>query len=372
MVASSLLFALVLLPQESFDDLARKAESALESHPAEAASLYRQALSLHPNWVEGWFYLGASLYQIDRYTEAADAFRHAVLLAPGHGTARAFLGLAEAELDDPDQALADFRKGEELGLGANLGFEIAVRVKAARLLILTWTFDEALAQLQPLAKHKQEFPGVVETMGLCALSLPAKLSELTPERRAVVALAGKAAWSSVIERPEEAATAYQQLLERYPNEPGVHYAKGLYLMETDLNAALAEFKAEVQSNPKHWPAFIVLANLTLKQGEVETAMRYLNEAMKLVPLNFRWLCHAELGRANLTSDNLEAAIAELKVAARLKPTLAPVHFLLADAYRRTGKTEEAQKETAEFQRLKAIEDPLGVTSMRPFAGAGRN
>jgi len=224
---------------DAFEDLARRAEATLDSQPAEAASLYKQALAIRPDWGEGWLYMGGALYQLNRYAEASDAFRKGVELAPGVGTGWAFLGLNEAELGDQDQALADIRKGEELGLGNNREFETAVRVKAARLLVRASTFDEALAQLQPLAKRNENSAAVVETMGLCTLSLPDDMAQLSAEKRAVVALTGKAAWANASLHPGEAAANYKQLIAQYPNEPGVHYAYGLYLMETDLTAALA-------------------------------------------------------------------------------------------------------------------------------------
>jgi tetratricopeptide (TPR) repeat protein len=357
---------------EAFEDLARRADASLDSQPAEAASLYKQALAIRPDWGEGWLYLGGALYQLSRYAEASDAFRKGVELAPSVGTGWAFLGLNEAELGDQDQALADIRKGEELGLGSNREFETAVRVKAARLLVRASTFDEALGQLQPLAKGNENSPAVVETMGLCTLSLPDDMAQLSAQRRAVVALTGKAAWANVSQHPDEAAADYRQLLEQYPNEPGVHYAYGLYLMETDLTAALAEFQKEVLNTPKHWPSLLVIASIHIRQGTAEPAIQSLREAMKIVPAKYRWLCHAELGRANITADNLDTAIAEFQTAVRLMPTNANVHYFLSEAFRRAGRKTDAQRERAEFEKLKVQQDPLAVPSLRPFASSGKN
>ena len=46
--------------------------------------------------------------------------------------------------------------------------------------------------------------------------------------------------------------------------------------------------------------------------------------------------------------------------------------MLSQAFRRAGRTEDAQKETAEFQKLKVLQDPLGVPSLRSFANTGKN
>lgn len=358
---------------DQFDAYARQAEALLDSQPDQAAIFYRKALALRPAWVDGWLYMGAALYQVDRYAEATDALRKGVALAPGHGMAWAFLGLAEAELDNAEQALADIRKGEALGLGANQPFEVAVRVKAARLLIQKSTFDEALSQLQPLQKKNETSLAVVETMGLCALAIPKKISELTPDQRALVQLAGKAAWDSASQRPAEAAAAYRGLLEKHGAAPGVRYAHGLYLMETDLAAALVDFQAEVKSNPAHWPAQLMVASLYIRQGNAEEALAALAQAIRSAPRHYRWICHAEIGRANLTADRLDAAVSHFETAARQMTGNAQVHYYLSQAYRRAGRKEDAQRESETFQQLMAQQDPLGVPSLRPFAaGAGKN
>ena len=351
-------------PPGDFEELARRAGSLLDSQPAEAATLYKQALALKPDWAEGWLYLGATLYQQDRYAEATDAFRKGIALTPQQGTAWAFLGLCEAMLDDPDQALADIRKGEELGFGGNVQFEVAARTKAAQILIKASSFDEALVEMQVLTRKEVDSPAVIDTMGLCALSIPYKLSELSPERRAFVSLAGKAAWAAVKQHPAEAIATYKELIEQYPKEPGAHYAHGGYLMETDLTAALAEFQTEIANTPKHWPSYIMLASLQMRQGAADQAKETLRAAMKIAPVKYRWMCHAELGRADLISDNLDGAITELQTALRLSPTYSQVHFLLSQAYRRAGRMEEAKKESDEFQKMKVQQDPLGVPSLQ--------
>jgi len=357
---------------KTFEDLAHRAEAALDSRPEEAAGLYKQALAIHPEWAEGWLYLGGALYQASRYAEATDALRKGIELAPGIGTGWAVLGLSESHLEDPDQALADIRKGEELGLGTNSEFEVAVRVRAAQLLIRSSAFDEALGQLQPLAKHPGNPPAVEEAMGLCALSIPDDMATLSSQRRAVVDLTGKSAWAFASQHPAEAAAGYRQLLEQYPNEPGVHYAYGLYLMETDLTAALGEFQKEVRNNPKHWPALLVTASLQIRQGSPEQAIETLHSALKIVPAKYHWICRADLGRANLNANNLEAAIRELQNAVRLMPSNANVHFFLAEAYRRAGRKTDAERERTEFEKIKVQDDPLGVPAFHPFGYSGKN
>jgi tetratricopeptide (TPR) repeat protein len=137
---------------EEFDDLARRATAALQSDPQEAIGLYRSALALKPSWAEGWFYLGASLYGVNRYPESREAFEKAAKLAPSNGGVWGFLGLSEDRMGDYRQALADIRKGEAAGLPDNPKFVSTVRQCAALICIRSSEFGAAMDQLQPLAK----------------------------------------------------------------------------------------------------------------------------------------------------------------------------------------------------------------------------
>ena len=352
--------------QDPFADLAIRAQAALDSKPEEAVRLYKQALAIHPQWPEGWLYMGGALYQLNRYAEATDALRKGVDLAPASGTGWALLGLSESQLEDQDQALADIRKGEDLGLGSNASFEAAVRVRAAQVLILASAFDEALQQLQPLFKRPDNPPPAEVAMGLCMLALPEDMTQLTQDRLAIADLAGKAGWALASQHADMAAAAFKQLIEKYSNQPGVHYAEGLYLMESDLAAALTEFHKEIENNPKHWPSLLVIASIQLRQGIPDQAIETLHQSLKIVPAKYRWRCHTDLGRADLDTNNVDGAISELENAVRQMPANANVHFFLAEAYRRAGRKADASRERAEFEKEKARQDPLGVPAFHPF------
>jgi predicted Zn-dependent protease len=351
--------------KEQFEDLSRRAEAALDSRPDEAIQLYKQALAIRPDWPEGWLYMGGALYQKGRYAEATDALRKGIGLAPVFANGWALLGLSESQLDDEDQALADIRKGEELGLAGNVPFETTVRVRAAQLLIRSSAFDEALAQLQALTKYPDESPVVAEAMGLCALAGADDMARLMPPRRAVVDLAGKAAWALARQHGDAAAAGYRQLLAQYAAEPGVHYAYGLFLMETG-GAAAGEFQKELQGNPKHWPSLLAMASLEIRQGSPEQALESVRAAMRAVPARYRWLCHLYTGRASLDANKVTAAVSELEDAVRQMPSSAEAHFFLAEAYRKAGREADAAREKAAYEKAKAAADSPGLPALHPF------
>jgi tetratricopeptide (TPR) repeat protein len=364
--ASAILFACLLpaqTPPDSFEDLAARAQADVDSNPAEAVALFRKALALRPSWAPGWLYMAGDLYGLRRYTEARDAFRKGIELAPQNGPAYAFLGLCEYELGDFDQALADIDKGERLGIGSNLPFETVVRQRAALILIRAQAFDEALDQLGPLSKRDVNDPDVILANGLCALAVARPPETLSPRERAVAELAGKALWANMGRHSVEAAEGFRELVTKYPDDPGVHYANGVYQMEIDQHVALAEFEKELKAYPSHWPSMLVIAFLRTRNGEPEVGVQMAQKALALQPARNRWVSHTAIGHAYLSMGEPEKAIPELEAAVRQEPASTPVHFYLERAYRQAGRKEDAQREKAEFVRLKGREDPLALPGL---------
>lgn len=342
----------------NFDDLSKRAAAALDQRPEEAASLYRQALALRPDWAEGWFYLGASLYESNHYDEARNAFHRTLTLAGSNGVAWAFLGLCDAKLDDRAQALADISKGEALGLGDNQPFVSTVRVQDALLLTRSSSFEQAMEQLWPLAKAGDQSPPVIEAYGLSSLGMARLPSEVPADKKPLVTLAGQAAWAFFAQRPAESKSLFEKLVTTYPNEPGVHYAYGVSLATSDPQAALAQFRQELQTDPAHLFARLQIAILEIKNGEPERALEPAQEAVKKAPNNA--LAHVALGRALLDLGQPAKALPELETGAKLAPANPQTHLYLEQVYRRLGRKEDAQKQKAEFVRLRAQQDPLSM------------
>jgi predicted Zn-dependent protease len=63
--------------------------------------------------------------------------------------------------------------------------------------------------------------------------------------------------------------------------------------------------------------------------------------------------HLLLGRALALTGNPEAALPNLNTAATLQPASAEPHSFLADAYAQLGRQQDAERERAKAQRLRA-------------------
>jgi tetratricopeptide (TPR) repeat protein len=362
LVAGCLLSMGALAAQDAganFDELSRQAEAQLDSHPAEAAVLYRKALALRPDWAEGWLYMGTCLFRTGRYAEARDAFRKGVPLQPGKGTPLAFLGMTEYELGDYKAAIADIVKGESLGLVDKPGLVAAVRYRAALIGLRFSDFALALDQIRPLAKAGDNSPGVIEVLGLSALCMNILPANIPAAKRPEVELAGRAAWAFVADRPDEADPLFRELETTFPNERGIHYMCGVFRLNNDPAAAESEFHKELQVAPGNILAHVQLALLLMKRGDDEGAVKEASEAVRLGPADA--LSQATLGRALMDVGRMTAAIAALEKAEKLAPQAPRTHFYLEQAYRRAGKVAKARREKAEWDRLHALQEPAETT-----------
>lgn len=331
----------------SFSETSQRANQARQAGDlVQAAALYRAGVKLRPSWGEGWWNLGASLYELQQFAEAVNAFRASTRLQPSNSMAWAFLGLCEYQLQRFRPALQHFLHAEKLGVGDNNELASLVRYHAALLLNRSGEFEAALGQLFGLTNDGSR--EMLEVMGINALRIAALPSEL-PGKQDLLTKAGQAAWASYMGNLDEAKKGFEDLVSSYPNEPGVHYAFGVYLLESDPEGALQEFQRELTISPSHVFARLQIVFLYLKQGAPEEGLNAAQEAVKLKPRLF--LTHNVLGRVLLETGQTKRAMLELETAVRLEPRSPENHRRLAEAYRSAGRAQAAAKEMAEFQKL---------------------
>jgi tetratricopeptide (TPR) repeat protein len=337
-----------------FDVLAQQAGAAREgSHLDDAVRLYRQALTLRPSWEEGLWYLGTLQFDLGQMSEARESFQKLVNLKPEGGAGWAYLGLCEFRLKDYGPALDHLQRGHDLGLGGNESLSHNVKYFSSILLARLGEFEWALRDLTlTFAAFGNDSPSIIEALGVATLRM-ALLPEEVPEvKRALVAEAGRAAFYQGARRLVEARRAFDELLRRYPEEPSLHYAYGVFLLSEEPDRALEEFRRELRVSPGHVFARLQLAFEYLKRGDHEAALPFAEEAVKLDPRSFAG--RNALGRALLEKGDLARGTAELEAGAKLAPDSAEMQFALARAYSRSGRKEEAEKARAEFVRLQRL------------------
>ena len=364
--ASALLgVILVLAPPIPFDEVARKAAEARDNDKLdEAIHWYREGTRLRPSWDEGLWYLATLLYEEDRFAEARDAFRRFLVVKPETGPAWALLGMCEFRLKGYEAALTSLQKGTELGYGTNTAVQRAAWFHLAMLLVRAGQFELAVRPLTFLARSEPESEALVEAAGLMLLRVPKVPADITTDERDLVTRAGRAAYAHLSRNGEEAQRRFKDLLERYPRAPNVHYAHAISLLTSDSDAALAEFRKEIEVQPESVFARLDLAFELMRRGDFADALVPAKEAVRLAPQLFA--SHNALGRALVETGSLEPGIVELETAVTLAPDSPEMHFALARAYAKAGRKDDAARARATFaeldrKRREKREDPLVET-----------
>jgi tetratricopeptide (TPR) repeat protein len=180
--------------------------------------------------------------------------------------------------------------------------------------------------------------------------MPFLPGEAPADRRELILMAGRAGFYQAKGRTTEIGRlAFEELVSRYPDAPNVHYAHGGFLLREQPDAAIEEFKRELRSSPNHYSAMLQIAYELIRQGKYDEARPHAERAVELAPNLFA--AHNALGRIMLETGEVERAITSLETAAKLAADSPEVHFSLARAYARAGRTEDANRERAEFLRL---------------------
>ena len=335
----------------SFDALAREAAAARDANRLEdALDLYARAVEARPDWDEGWWYLGTLRYEARRHAEAVEAFERFVALKPGIGPGWALLGINERQLPDYASAV------EHIGRALDIGFSGPLKEEAwyqlALALIKREQFERAVEPLTLLARVAPENrPGLIPTIGLLILRKPLLPSEVPEEDRDLVSAAGRAGYLDLSLRGEEAAPAFEALVEGWPEAPWVHYAQGVFLLRSGNPGGLAALRRELEVKPDNVMACLEIAYELILRGEYEEALPLAEKAVALAPQLFA--AQNALGRALLETGEVEEAIRHLEEAVRLAPESPEMHFALGRAYARAGRDEDAARARATFAELEA-------------------
>jgi tetratricopeptide (TPR) repeat protein len=157
------------------------------------------------------------------------------------------------------------------------------------------------------------------------------------------------------ERWNEAAAEYRSVLAQNHNLPGIHYRLGrllLSLPENDVTPATRdearrEFEEELRINPRNAGAEYVLGELARQARDWARAADHFAKAARLNPAFAD--AHIGLGRSLISDLKYEEAIKPLEHAVKLQPENPAARYHLAIAYSRTGRKEEAERESAAFK-----------------------
>ena len=329
--------------------LARAATAREEGDLEAAIELYRQAVKASPRLTEAWWYLGTSLYELERWADARSAFDRVVRLDKSNGAALAFRGLCTFKQGQYPEALDDLMQAKALGVSGNAEIGSVARFHAGLAMTRLGKFELALNTIGEFALEGNDSPQIIEALGVAALRMPLLPSEVSADKREMVLMAGRGSYFMAMRLAPAARTAFEELVLRYPDVPNVHYAFGVFLMSDDPDRALKEFERELAIQPAHATSHIQMAFEYIKRGDHAAARPHAERAVALAPTDF--IAHRLVGQIQLEAGEVPAAIASLQQSQYLEPNSPTVYFTLAKAYARAGREADAEKARLEFTRL---------------------
>ena len=338
-------------PRPALPTLSAKADEARDADRLdEAVTLYRRALAMRPTWAEGWWSLGTIEYDRNAYREASQAFEKLVALQPKSGTARVMLGLCQFELGMEDTALESLREGRRLGVPTDPQFREVMLYHEGVLLQRKGRFEAAQEILGQMCRQTPYPSEVNLAMGAVALRVrDRQLPAAGTANCQVMQKSGEATCLAAQKKYDEGRQQFEVLLAGNPQYPNLHYAYGKFLLDAnDNDAAVAQFQAEINSNPNDAISRLRIASAKYRIDSA-AGLPYAEEAVKLDPS--LPLGHYLLGLLLLDTDDYLHAIPELEMAQKSFQDQPKIYFALASAYSRAGRHDDAARARETFVRL---------------------
>ncbi|MDE3201467.1 MAG: tetratricopeptide repeat protein [Acidobacteriota bacterium] len=338
----------------NFETLSRQAMDALNADNLDKAEpLFRKALALNPKWAEGWWSLGTSFYDQNRFAEASLAFQKVVALDPTHGTAHALLGLSLFELGDDAGALKNIEESKKYGTSVDPQLRDVIFYHEGVLLQRKGLFEAAQKPFSSLCLGGNRNPQLLQAFGMAALHMRSRNFPVPgTEAQRVVATVGQAACLAAHHDFDIAKSVFTQAIATYPNFPFLHFAFGRELLAAhEIPDAIEQFKLELKIAAP-LDRVISLLQIAAAEYKVDSAagMPYVQKAIALDPNSP--FPHFLLGLLLMDTGAYQKAIPELQIARKGMPEDTKVLWVLSTAYSHVGRMHDAAEAREKFLALK--------------------
>jgi tetratricopeptide (TPR) repeat protein len=347
--------------QQQIESHSRQAQEFLsKGQPDLAVGEFRAILAVDPNNVEARGNLGVTFFFQGDYAKAAPELRNAIKLRPNLWKIQALLGISEKRLGQAASAQADLEKSlpqlQEEKLHIQAGLELIEIYYAAGHLDKAAGVAGALRQLAPadtdiLYTAYRIYADLAGESMLTMAMLAPKSARMHQIMAQEMARQGNT---------EGAIAHYREAVKMDPRLPGLRFelaeALNLSASPPDQEQVEKEYQAALSDNPFDEKSECRLGEIALRASDLESALAHYTRALKLQPND----ADACLGIGKTLTQMHRMADAEpyLKRAEQLEPFTAVTHYRLSLVYRAAGRTSDAQRELAEFQRLKDMKERL--------------
>lgn len=312
----------------------RAKQLASEHRFDQAEKLWRQAISLDPDYFPALFNLGYMYFSSNHPAESRLWLEGAVRVQPMDFNSRYLLGLVLQSAGDRDAALRQWRRA------------LAIQPDHSKLM-----------QVMIVEYEKGLYYSEAQALALRALQLnPGGLDFYLLAIHACQNARDLAAGLNIARRA----------VARFPDSARAQFEYGFHLQRAgQLAEAVDVLKRAMELDSNYEEPFYFYGDLLVTEGRDEFAIPYLRRAIAaradyLPP-------RLSLARALMHQEKWQQAVAELEGAIRIDPTHPEPHLLLSRVYFSLGDDERAAREKEVSLRLRR-ENPhaLEAAQGRPF------
>ena len=154
-----------------------------------------------------------------------------------------------------------------------------------------------------------------------------------------------------VDDQEDALRCFRKAIELDPNTERAHHFAGVALIRLGRpSEAIPELEAELKLSPNDPDTQYNLAYALLETSQKDQAMAILQKLTTEHPDHAQ--AQYELGKELLNSGDKNGAVTHLEAAARLEPNVDYIAYQLQAAYRKAGRTSDADKEMQVYREIK--------------------
>jgi tetratricopeptide (TPR) repeat protein len=340
-------------PTNTAARLNRAVELQRQGALKEAAAEYRALLAENPNYIEALANLAGVLSRLGHYEESVDAYQRALKILPEMPQLLLNLGIAHHRAGQFERAAESLEK-----VVAKTPDSVQARQLLGISLVELGRDAEALPHLENTLSASSGDAASLYSLGLAYLrlgrpELSSIIDQLARTASGIAAshlLKGQALLAG--HEYERSLAELEQAAKLSSTLPRLQYSIGLALLKLGRNKeAITAFESELARTPRDFSTLYYLAYLHEADGNTESAMERINAAMKIEAKSPE--ANALLGKLLVKQNKPAEALPPLEHAVKHDPNDPDKRYLLARVYQQMGRRDDAAREFAEVQRLKA-------------------
>jgi tetratricopeptide (TPR) repeat protein len=334
-----------------------------ENRPDLAIAEFKAIVALEPKNADARGNLGVLLFFQGDYGDAIPHLRAALKLQPALWKIQALLGMAEKRMGDISDAAADLEKAFP-----HLQ-EQKIRVDTGMQLIDLYSGSGELPKAASIVSELRESDPTNVEIIYTAYRIYADL--LDDARLSLIVVAPNSARTRQMMAHELARQGdtdgatdnYREALKIDPRVSGLHFELAEILKNSSAaggrEEAEKEYQAALAADPNDEKAECRLGDLAALRGDPNAGAEHYERALKLQPED----PEAVIGVAKslMAMNEGEKALPLLERAVKLDSMNPVAHFRLSTLYRKMGRSDDADRELAEYQKYKAMKEKLRDT-----------